>query len=307
MLCNNARMTDWDDLRYFLAVAREGNVTAASSHLKVNHSTVSRRISAMEARHGVRLFERLPNGYKLTSAGDNIFQLTQEIEEKSLQVERLLFAQDSRLQGKLNITLPHDMANHCILPYFNSFTHSYPDIDINYIVSPRLKNLNAREADIAIRLTASPPDYLIGKKVANLRHGIYRSSLYSTKPSNEDRLILWHFEQEKPKWVKQYFPNAQVAMRVDDLASMYAAVKAGVGLARMPCYLPDVHADEHIFRLDLALKPSTWGVWVLSHKDLRDTRRVKICKDFLNDILIRQKALFEGELSVYSEKKLPKS
>jgi len=294
-------MNNWDDLRFFLAIARAGNVTAASSALSVNHSTVSRRITAMEKKHGVRLFERLANGYEMTAAAESIYQIALQIEQKNLEMERLLFAQDSRLQGQLNITVPHDLANHCVIPQFKAFTDLYPDIDVNFIVSPGLKDLNAREADIAVRLTASPPDYLIGKKVAKLHHGIYQSKKYKPKKGEPDKLILWEFEEDLPQWAKDHFPSAHVVMRVDDLASMYAAVKAGFGLARMPCYLPDTLNDKTVCRLDLALQPSTWGVWILNHTDLRETLRVKTCKEFLAKSLTELKPLFEGELSVYKK------
>lgn len=297
--CNNARMNDWDDCRYFLAVARAGNVTAASGQLAVNHSTVSRRITAMEKKHGVRLFERLANGYEMTAAAEGIYPIALEIEKKNLQMERLLFAQDSRLQGTLNITLPHDLANYCVLPHFKQFTETNPNIDVNFIVSPGLKDLNAREADIAVRLSPSPPDYLIGKKVAELRHGIYQSKRYKPTQQQRPQVILWTFEKGLPMWVHQHYPNAEVALRVDDLASMYAAVKAGYGLARIPCYLPDIMKDKLVYRHDLALTHSNWGLWILSHVDLRETQRVKTCKQFLTSCLTAQKDLFEGLLSTY--------
>lgn len=290
-------MTDWDDLRFFLAVARAGNVTAAASHLRVNHSTVSRRITAMEAKHGVRLFERVATGYELTASGECIVDLAEDIERRQLQVERLLFAQDSRLQGKLTLTLPHDLASYVVLPHMAQFSERYPDIDLNLLVSAGLRDLKAREADIAVRLTATPPDYLVGKKVAQMVHGVYRAPHYQSSADGADKVILWGFEQELPAWAKAHFPNATVAARVDDLSAMYAAVQAGMGLARMPCFLPDARPSDALIRLDLSLKPSSWGVWILSHKDLRATERVRVCREFLQSILLAQKDLFEGRRS----------
>lgn len=292
-------MTDWDDFRYFLAVARNGSVTSASTVLEVNHSTVSRRIAAMEKKHGVRLFERLISGYEMTPAAENIYQLALDIEAKNHEMQRLLFAQDSRLQGTINITIPHDLANYCVLPYFKAFTDQHPDISINFIVSPGLKDLNAREADIAVRLTPVPPDNLVGKKLARLRHGIYQSKLYKVEANKPVDLILWKHETTPPKWVKDHFPDHRVVLRVDDMASKYAAVKAGYGLARIPCYLPDTLNDKNIRRLSLDMVPSDWGLWVLSHADLRQTARIKACKEFLHQILQEQTDLIEGKLSSY--------
>lgn len=292
---------DWDDIRFFLAVARAGNVTAAALQLKVNHSTVSRRISSMEVKHGVRLFERLSTGYELTEAGNNIVQLAEEIEQKNLEVERLLFSKDSRLQGELVLTMPHELGRYCIIPNLPMFNAQYPDIDLHLLVKPGLKNLYAREADIAIRLTDSPPENLIGKRLSGFRHGVYRSNTYNAGERGVDKIIVWHFEKGSPEWAQLHFPNAKIAVKVDDLSAMYAAVKAGLGIARMPCFFPDAHAEKSIVRLNLDLKPSTWGVWLLSHKDLRNTQRIKVCKTFLERVLLDHAALFEGQNSNWAE------
>ena len=121
-------MNDWDDLRYFLAVARCGNITAAAGQLGVNHSTVSRRITAMEKKHEIRLFERMATGYILTEAAEQIYQDALDIENKSHKIERILFARDTRLSGKLTLTIPHFLANYCIIPKLPQFMNAYPDI-----------------------------------------------------------------------------------------------------------------------------------------------------------------------------------
>jgi len=290
-------MTDWDDIRYFLAVARNGNVTGAAKVLSVNHSTVSRRIRSLEEKHGVRLFERIASGYEMTAAADNIYELALELENKNQQISRQLFGQDSRLQGEINLTMPHDILEHCLINDLALFREQQNNIQLNLSVSQGLKNLAAREADIAIRLTGTPPDYLIGKKVAQLQHGIYApaNKTYTTKTP----IIVFGSEKNIPHWAKIHFKNAEIAMKVDDLNAMYYAVKSGVGVARMPCYLPDVIADDKIQRLNIELPGSNWGVWVLSHVDLRNTARVRCCRDFLLNALQQQKPLFEGEHSTF--------
>lgn len=286
-------MSDWDDLRYFLEVARQGSLTAAARRLGVNHSTVSRRISTLETVHGVRLFERAPSGYLLTEAAESIYEQAIEVECRHQAIDRLLFAGDQRLSGKLVVTMPNDLANYCVIPYLNEFTRIYPDIELQLIVSAGLRDLAAREADIAVRLTPAPPDYLVGRKVADMCHAVYGARRLDAEVESP-RVVGWSQETMLPKWAKQHFPQATIALKVDDLASMYAAVKAGLGYARMPCYLPDALADDTIEKLDLALTPSTWGVWVLHHADLRETERVRVFKKFLVDILHEQKPLFEN-------------
>jgi DNA-binding transcriptional LysR family regulator len=284
-------MNNWDDMRYFLAVAREGSISAASRVLEVNHTTVSRRIQALEERHGVRLFERNAEGYSMTQAGGEIFDLSVDLETRNLAVSRILFGQDQRLNGPINLTMPHDIFEHVLADDIGEFTRLYPEIDINLQVARGLKDLGRREADLAIRLTPNPPDYLIGQRVVDLQHAIYA-------PAGMDfdagiRLVLWSDEQELPDWTKQHFPNASIALRVDDLYSMYSAVKAGIGIAHMPCYEPDSIADPGVVKLPHAVARSDWGVWVLSHVDLRKTARIQLCRKFLIDALKRKKELFQ--------------
>lgn len=287
-------MNNWDDLRYFLELARCGSLSGASRVLAVNHSTVARRISALEKKHGVKLFNRQPSGYQLTEAGDVIFQHALAIEQQNQTVERLLYAGDTRLSGKLVVTMPHDLANQCVIPYLKTFTNKYPHVDLELVVSPGLKNLSAREADIAVRVTPTPPDNLVGIKLADLRHAVYFSNQFNHDPTAPN-IITWRQDTSMPVWAQQHFPNAKVVLKVDDLASMYAAVKVGIGIARMPCYLPDTLLDDGIYKLDLSLTPSDWGIWVLHHADLRETARVRAFKQFLIERLQKLKPLFEGQ------------
>jgi len=296
-------MNDWDDIRYFLEVARSGNVTSAAKVLGVNHSTVSRRIRTLEEKHGVRLFERIPTGYEMTTAASAIYELALELESTNQQVTRQLFGQDSRLEGEVTLTMPHDILDYCLIDELAQFREAYPDIQLNLLVAKGLKNLAAREADVAIRLTPEPPDYLIGKEIAKLQHGIYVNSKINYP--NKTPLVVWSDEITLPDWAESNFSNAEIAMRVDDLYSMYSAVKAGIGVACMPCYMPDVlanaqtNADADIKRLPIKLPISTWGIWVLSHIDLRHTARVRHCREFLVDRLELRKGLYAGELSEF--------
>lgn len=289
-------MNNWDDLRYFLELARCGSLSGASRSLGVNHSTVARRIAALEEKHGVNLFSRQPSGYCMTEAAEQIYRQALSLETQHQAVERLLYAGDARLSGKLVVTMPHDLANYCVVPHLSSFTEQYPDVELELMVSPGLKNLSAREADMAVRLTPSPPDTLVGNKLADLRHGVYFSS---THPPSESapNLIVWRHEEEQPSWAQTYFPNGKVVLKVDDLGTMYAAVQQGMGIARMPCYVPDAIKDTHIHKIPLALPPSNWGLWVLHHADLRETARVRVFKQFLNETLSKLRPLVEGELS----------
>ena len=300
---------NWDDLRIFLALSREGTLSATGKALAVKHSTISRRIKAFEESLGSRLFERLPEGFVLTQAGENLLEHALIMEEQAQAVNRKAFGLDAQLQGQLNITGPHEVLSRLLIPHLSTFKKNYPAIDLQFISTAGLVDMAAREADIALRLTEKPADYLIGKKVLPLRHGIYASEKYleghlaqhleqsPEEEVNKHQLIQWRRDNKDPEWVKQHFPDAETIMRVDDAATMVACVQNHLGLARMACFMAD--NVEGLRRLDLPLTPSNWGVWVLSHVDLRTTARVRAGREFLVEILLQQRSLIEGLDSNY--------
>ena len=289
-------MNDWDDLRYFLAVARNGTISGAAVDLGVNHSTVSRRINAYEKLHDVRLFERLASGYEMTQAAENIYQYALEIEERTRTVERELFGRDTRLQGQLCLTAYHGMIKF-LMPHIQDFRNLYPDIELELSITTEIRDLAAREADIAIRGTANPPEHLVGKRVADSVSGIYTSQKYQNRGLLRPEVVLWRDELQSPEWVAKYFPDARVVLRTDDVVTMRNAVLEGLGMARLPCWIADMPAE--LLRLKLDLTPNNWGIWILVHADLRSTARVRACRDFFIDVLAGYKETIEGRRSTY--------
>ena len=289
-------MTQWDDLRYFLAVARSGSLSGAARELGVNHSTVLRRIQAYEERQGVRLFERLPTGYVLTQAAENIYVEALEIEDRVRAIDRELFGGDARLQGRLCLTLYHGMVP-LLLAHLPEFRHRYPEIDLELLVTTEIRDLAAREADIAVRGTSSPPEYLIGHKVADFQHGIYTSPAYEARGLTVAEVVLWRDEQTSPAWMVEHCPNARVALRVDDVEAMTLAVRAGLGRARLPCWVAD--REPGLLRLPVPLPPGGFGFWILQHADLRASARVRAGRDFLIEVFGAQRDLIEGRLSIW--------
>lgn len=289
-------MNDWDDLRYFLAVARNGSLSGAAAELGVNHSTVLRRINAYEKMQGVRLFERLATGYELTQAAENIYRYALEIDERTRIIDRELFGRDARLQGRLCITAYHGIAQF-LLPELQGFRDRYPEVDLEMLITTEVRDLAAREADIAVRGTAKPPGHLVGKKVADFHHGIYTSPQYQMRGLPGAEVVLWRDETTLPDWVARHFPDAKVALRVDDVETMQLAVRAALGMARLPCWVAD--RTPGLLRLNVELEPSNFGLWILLHADLRATARVRACRDFLVEIFSAQRDLIEGKCSAY--------
>ena len=130
-----------------------------------------------------------------------------------------------------------------------------------------------------------------------LRHGIYGTSRTLRKLSDPVNVILFRGDVEQPQWVRENFSNARTVLRVDEVSSMAVAARNHIGLARMPCYIGD--SDATLRRLEVQLTPSEWGVWILSHVDLRATARVRVCREFLEDTIEQQRPLIQGENSRY--------
>ncbi len=288
---------NWDDLRFFLALARNNSVSGAGRELNVKHTTVARRIAALEEQLGSRLFDRTPGGYSLTQVGENLIPHAIDIEEHVHDADREVFGMDAQLSGPLKLASSYDLLSRLITPYIHKFTDKYPAVELELISSTGLVDLGSREADIALRISPKPPEHLIGRKVVPLGHGIYGSETYLTQQQKNPNLILWSHERSCPEWVTKHFPKSKIVLRVSEVMTMMEATRNHLGLARMPCYVAD--ADPRLRRVDIPVTPSDWSVWVLSHKDLRDTARVRACREFLVDTIEHQRALIEGTASCY--------
>lgn len=288
-------MHNWDDLRYFLRVVETGSYSQAAKQLGVNHSTVSRRIQALEAAHGVRLLERTQSGYQMTDAGASILEICQQVEQANIRASRVMLGQDARLAGEINLTMPHELFDHVLAKPLQKFSQLHPEIYFNLQVSRGLRNIANREADLAVRFTATPPELLVGNCITTMQHGFYKHKdlqITGTVP-----LVVWERDSSLPHWATEHFDAAEIVLRVDDLNSMYEAVKAGFGLARMPCFMPDVLDESEVERLPIKLPRSNWGIWILNHVDLRNTARIRECRRFIQQELETFIPLFAGEWS----------
>jgi DNA-binding transcriptional LysR family regulator len=243
------------------------------------------------------LFDRLPNGYVMTQVAEKLYPHAVSMEELIQVADREVFGMDAQLSGKLKLTASYDVFSRLVTPKLSHFTSQYPGISLELLSSTSLADLSGRQADISVRLSPNPPEYLIGRKVSPLRHGIYASTEYLQKKHKSDTLVLWEHEHKTPEWVASHFPKARIAIRANEILSMMEAIRNHLGIGRLPCYVGD--SEPTLRRLDLNLTPSNWGIWVLSHVDLRSTARVRVGREFLMDTIAEQKGLIEGLDSRY--------
>lgn len=297
---------DWDDLRFFLEIARGGSVSGAARALGVNHSTVSRRIGALEERLGVRLFDRLPRGWVTTAAGDDMFRSVLEVDEKLQSLERRLLGRDARLSGGIRVAIP-DVLVPLVAPVFAEFAELYPGIELEVVSGNEYLNLSRREADVAIRGGGERLGHLVGPRVAEVGVSIYASEGYLAAHPEREKLsdhvwLDWDEDWGRQlghepllwvtRWMRQNVPEARVVCRVNSAAVMVEMVRTGMGVAMLPCFAGDPQPSLRRVVPD-AFQPGL-ALFVLTHEDLESTARVRCLLDFLEEAFSRQRDLLSG-------------
>jgi len=300
MDCMNAQELEWNDLNLVLAICRAGSLSGASRRLGVNHSTVFRRISAIEEKLGVRLFERLPNGYAMTDAGETVFEVSERIENEVQELSRQLMGRDFQLRGSLRVTAPDALVMKILAPYVADFCRTYPDIHLELSTDNQYLNLNYREADVAIRSTDSPPETVVGHRLCLLATAVYGSTVYLNRhPVDTIANYHWIMPNEglnllpANRWLKHHYPEAPIVLRSDKLTVLYEMIKQHLGVAPLPCFLADT--DTELKRVIDPPKALASELWVLTHPDLRYTARVRAFVEFLMQALEKEKPLIEGK------------
>jgi len=289
---------EWSDLAVILAVCRSGTLAGAARVLGQNHSTIFRRINAIEERTGVRFFERLREGYAMTDAGRSAMRYAERIEAEVHALGREVLGQDLRIQGKIRVTAPEGMLWKVLPPVFDAFVKRHPETSIEILGGHSMVDLGRRESDIAVRATAKPPDISLGKKLCNFRFALYASPQFldsmDERPIHEQP---WCFIEGTHEWlVPSLWKKPEQAERVIAFssASVFGVLNctaAGMGLTLMPCYLAD--AEPRLVRVSEFTGP-TLELWILTHPDLRHTARVKALMAFLFENLSKDADLFEG-------------
>ncbi|MDR7114349.1 LysR family transcriptional regulator [Caulobacter sp. BE254] len=293
-------MIDWDDVRYFLAVARAGSVRAAAERLGVNHATVLRRIAQLENRLGSQMFEKLPSGYRLTAAGEEVLELANQMEASSHQLETRVFGRDQSVRGRLRVTLAPPLATHLLMPDFADFARLHPDIEMDIMSSGELANLTNREADVAIRVVyerKTLPLNLHGLKGPEVFGGVYisRDRLAARHAGGPDPLRWIVISAHGvPDWANEGEVGATgVPFRVTDVGAQIVAVRQGLGITTLPCFVGD--ADPLLARapgVDLHLYGT---LWILTQGETRKTKRVRLFTEFVSRRLAAHAPLLAGQ------------
>lgn len=294
--------TNWDDIRLFLALARQGSARAAAELLNVSHTTIARRVDQLEVQLATRLFDRDVSGYSLTGAGETMWASALRAEDAILTAERQLQGQDAQLSGEVRLTTSDIIATHLLMQELVGFNIAYPQIDLNILISYDVFDLGRREADIAIRYMGRdrmPPADLVGRRLVRASSCYYASDAYLAQhdPHEQDsgaRWIGWGEDSRFPDWVKASpFPDIPAYGNFNHGPLQMQAALHGMGLAVLPCFLGDT--TRGLRRIPGCEPFENYDIWLLSHPDLRDAARLRTFRKFIVEVFEKKKPLLTGQ------------
>jgi DNA-binding transcriptional LysR family regulator len=282
----------WDDLRFVLAVARSGTLAAAASSLGVNHSTMFRRLNALESEIGSKLFERLGGDYRATPAGQRMIEAAERMETEALTLDRELSGHDTRLSGQLRVTCSETMAYKGLTSLIAQFRKIHPGIEIDLMVENRVIDMARREADVALRATRPSQGDLFGRKVADVHWGLFASPGYlkanGTPKTLSDlashAVIGWPEVSTQTKagaWLAKNVPPQAIGFRVSGFVHQCIAARDGLGLALLPVYLAT--GEKNLVPVFGRLKELVTEMWMVTHRSLKDTARVRAFMEQVGD------------------------
>lgn len=277
----------WDDLRYALAVSRARTLSGAAEALGVSHTTVGRRLRALEERLGARLFDATPEGFSPTAAGDDLVAVAERMEADTLALEGRVRGRDAWLTGALRVSAM-ELVFRAFRGCFTSFVARYPSVALTVTASDDEVSLARREADVVLRLNNQPPPQLVGRRLGQMQFAPYAARSLVARVGEDAPLGAYpwiHWDERLnagwlDAWLAQHAPGASVALRVDvSAAAMHELISAGAGVQFLACVEGD--ADPSLMRLGPLEPFARRDLWVLTLPELRDTPRIRAFTDHM--------------------------
>src|SRR3954470_10298072 len=283
-------MFDWNDLKYFLAIARHHSTIAAGKALGLSQSTVQRRLIKLERAIGQPLVKRHPSGYRLTQFGEELLPHAERIEAAVIDFERRVNGEAHDLTGVIRVTCPEPiigrMTKSALIERFQ--TH-HPKLRVEFVTSDRYLDLTKGEADVAFR-SGDTDDELVGRKLAESLWAVYASRSYIARhgkperPEDLSRHLLVGLDESMSKhrtaiWLKDIAPDATMSARSNSVLGLVASVKSGVGVGPLPTALGD--AEGELVRVMGPIPELTRSWRILTHPDLRRAPRISAFFDFI--------------------------
>lgn len=282
----------WDDLRVFLAVHRHGNLSAAARELKVSQPTVGRRLAALEHSLSARLFDRLPDGFLPTAAGNELLDYAGQMERAANAVIRRQPSFSDGIRGTVRISV-FEQVSPFIIEHLDAIRQRLPEVELEISVAHISANLSRREADLLIRECRPESPGLVGRRLCTVAHAIYGSTRYvEENPAalTEARYEAcdWvgpddeHLYFTGQKWLRGRMNGREPRLRCNNGIVFYDAVCKHAGLAILPCYLGD--GNPGLVRLSGPLPEASATLYLLVHQDLRNVPVVRAMMDVIIEL-----------------------
>lgn len=266
----------WDDLRFILAVAESGSVNAAARRLGVNHATVLRRIAAFEARNGVTLFERSPQGYRVAPGARPLLDATREVENAVFGVHRVLSGGGAELHGDVRVTSTDSLCQHVLPGILAAFRAREPHVFIDLVSTNAHLDLARLDAEVTVRPSIKLPDGLSGTSPAKLGFAAYAAA---GMPLPDLASAAWialggtSARSLPGAWVAEHVPRERIAARADSFLVAGDLAAAGMGVTPLPCIVGD--ADPRLRRANALMPMLSVDLWVACHADMETVPRIR--------------------------------
>lgn len=296
---STANALDWNDVAVILAICRAESLSGAARALGFTHSTVFRRINAIEEKTGVRFFDRFRHGYVMTDAGRTAMRYAERIESEFHALGLEVLGLDSELRGRIRVTCPEAFAEEHAPGIIARFCGRHPEIKVDLTPGHGAVDLNRREAELAIRATKSPPETSYGRRICDFRFALFASPDHlagtAAAPLSDRRfcMIEGTINWLVPLiWKTGEIGERQAVFQCRASRAVQNATAGGLGISLLPCYVGD--ADDRLARVSDTIRHLDMQLWVLTHPDLRKTARVRALMAHLYDELAREADLFGG-------------
>ncbi|MBR0568132.1 LysR family transcriptional regulator [Azoarcus sp. L1K30] len=285
----------WEDIRYFLALAREGSLSGAARKLAVEHSTVARRVDSLEQALGLRLFDRLPRGWQLTAEGEDMLGLAERMEDEAFAFERAAVGAGN-LRGTVRVSLPPSLASLFLVPRIAARHADWAGITLELVSDLREVNLSRREADLAVRLGRPRDPGLVVRSLGKLGFGLYAHPDYARVRDESE----WTFiglddnlrHQPHQIWFERYAGKRSFVLRSNDQIALLGAAQAGLGVACLAHYLAG--HDARLVRIPTPDPTPPREIWLVQHADVRRSPRVRAIADLITTLCEEEAAFLSG-------------
>lgn len=299
-------MIDWDDLRFILAVARAGSALRAAQALGVNQTTVMRRVASLEAAVGTDLIERKQSGYHLTPLGQRIADTAARVDEEVQALQNALRAERRALSGSVRITASETFANNVVAPFLAAFRKQHPGILVELITDDRRLDIARGEADVALRASSRPQGSgVVARRLPNGAWTVYCSRAYADEHGLPDTVealnghaiigMDGHMANlPGPRFLARVAPRSKTGARCNSLTNLVSALKAGLGIATLPCLLGD--AEPTLVRCLPPIAELDNELWLIVREDIKSAPHVRAFSDCLAAHMHGLRALLAGEI-----------